>query len=84
MELTADINIIPGLSGLNLNIFHAIDMHMIDNAKHTIFKWIQKEHRGNHGFLNINYNAMFLCIHLNIFFSDVRGFFLRIFNIFNW
>jgi hypothetical protein len=35
----------PGLSGLNLNILHAIDMHMIDNAKHTIFKWIQKEHR---------------------------------------
>jgi hypothetical protein len=55
MELTSDINIIPGLSGLNLNIFHAIDMHMIDNAKHPIFKWIQKEHRGNHGFLNINY-----------------------------
>jgi hypothetical protein len=45
MELTSDINIVPGLSGLNLNILHAIDMHMIDNAKHTIFKWIQKEHR---------------------------------------
>jgi hypothetical protein len=44
MELTSDINIVPGLSGLNLNILHAIDMHMIDNAKHTIFKWIQKEH----------------------------------------
>ena len=38
MELTSDINIVPGLSGLNLNILHAIDMHMIDNAKHTIFK----------------------------------------------
>jgi hypothetical protein len=45
MELTSDINIVPGLSGLNLNILHAIDMHMIDNAKHTIFKSIQKEHR---------------------------------------
>jgi hypothetical protein len=44
MELTSDIDIVPGLSGLNLNILHAIDMHMIDNAKHTIFKWIQKEH----------------------------------------
>jgi hypothetical protein len=32
MELTSDINIVPGLSGLNLNILHAIDMHMIDNA----------------------------------------------------
>jgi hypothetical protein len=39
-----DINIVPGLSGLNLNILHAVNMHMIDNAKHTIFKWIQKEH----------------------------------------
>ena len=45
MELTSDINIVPGLSGLNLNILHAIDMYMIDNAKHTIVKWIQKEHR---------------------------------------
>ena len=45
MELTSHINIVPGLSGLNLNILHAIDMHMIDNAKHTIVKWIQKEHR---------------------------------------
>ena len=45
MELTSDINIVPGLSRLNLNILHAIDMHMIDNAKHTILKWIQKEHR---------------------------------------
>jgi hypothetical protein len=45
MELTSDINIVPGLSGINLNILHALDMHMIDNAKHTIFKWIQKEHR---------------------------------------
>jgi hypothetical protein len=45
MELTSDINIVPGLSGLNLNILHAIDMHMIDNAKHTLVKWIQKEHR---------------------------------------
>jgi hypothetical protein len=36
MELTSDIDIVPGLSGLNLNILHAIDMHMIDNAKHTI------------------------------------------------
>ena len=45
MELTSDINIVPGLSRLNLNILHALDMHMIDNAKHTIFKWIQKEHR---------------------------------------
>jgi hypothetical protein len=45
MELTSDINIVPGLSGINLNILHAIDMHMIDNAKHTISKWIQKEHR---------------------------------------
>ena len=45
MELPSDINIVPGLSGLNLNILHAIDMHMIDNAKHTIVKWIQKEHR---------------------------------------
>jgi hypothetical protein len=40
MELTSDINIIPGLSGINLNILHAIDMHMIDNAKHTISKKI--------------------------------------------
>jgi tetratricopeptide (TPR) repeat protein len=45
MELTSNINIVPGLSGINLNILHALDMHMIDNAKHTIFKWIQKEHR---------------------------------------
>ena len=45
MELTSDIHIVPGLSGLNLNILHVIDMHMIDNAKHTIFKWIQNEHR---------------------------------------
>jgi hypothetical protein len=44
MESTSDINIVPGLSGLNLNILHAIDMYMIDNAKHTIVKWIQKEH----------------------------------------
>lgn len=44
MDLTFGLNIVPGLSGLNLNILHAIDMHMIDNAKHTIFKWIQKEH----------------------------------------
>jgi tetratricopeptide (TPR) repeat protein len=44
-DLTSDLHIVPGLSGLNLNILHAIDMHMIDNAKHTIFKWIQKEHR---------------------------------------
>ena len=45
MESTSDINIVPGLSGLNLNILHAIDMHMIDNAKDTISKWIEKEHR---------------------------------------
>ena len=45
MELPSDLNIVPGLYGLNLNILHAIDMHMIDNAKYTIFKWIQKEHR---------------------------------------
>jgi hypothetical protein len=45
MDLTFDLNIVPGLSGLNLNILHAIDMHMIDNAKHILFKWIQKEHR---------------------------------------
>ena len=45
MELTSDINIVPGLSGLNLNILLAIDMHMIGNVKHTIVKWIQKEHR---------------------------------------
>jgi hypothetical protein len=44
MELTSDINIVPGLSGLNLNILHAIDMKMIDNAKDTISKWIEKEH----------------------------------------
>ena len=45
IDLTSGLNIVPGLSGLNLNILHAIDMHMIDNAKHTIFKWIQREHR---------------------------------------
>jgi hypothetical protein len=42
LELTSDINIVPGLSGLNLNILHAIDMHMIDNAKHTIFKYLYR------------------------------------------
>jgi hypothetical protein len=30
MELTSNINIVPGLSGINLNILHALDMHMID------------------------------------------------------
>jgi hypothetical protein len=45
MDLNSGLNIVPGLFGLNLNILHAIDMHMIDNAKHRILKWIQKEHR---------------------------------------
>jgi len=45
MDLTSGLNIVPGLSGLNLNLLHAIDMYMIDNAIHTIFKKIQKEHR---------------------------------------
>ncbi|XP_052094185.1 uncharacterized protein LOC127730106 isoform X3 [Mytilus californianus] len=34
----------PGLMGLNLNIMHALDMHMIEDAKHNIYKLIEKEH----------------------------------------
>ncbi|XP_063420036.1 uncharacterized protein LOC134705203 [Mytilus trossulus] len=36
--------ITPGLIGLNLNIIHALDMHMIEDAKHNIYKLIEKEH----------------------------------------
>ena len=45
MDLISGLNIVPGLSGLNLNILHAMDMHMIDNVKYTILKSIQHEHR---------------------------------------
>ncbi|CAG2224788.1 unnamed protein product [Mytilus edulis] len=36
--------ITPGLIGLNLNIMHALDMHMIEDAKHNIYKLIKNEH----------------------------------------
>ena len=45
MDLNSGLNIVPGLFGLNLNILHAIDMHMIDNAKYAILNSIQHEHR---------------------------------------
>jgi len=45
MDLNSGLNIVPGLFGLNLNILHAIDMHMIDNDKYAILKSIQHEHR---------------------------------------
>ncbi|XP_063423306.1 uncharacterized protein LOC134707475 [Mytilus trossulus] len=49
--------IMPGLIGLNLNIMHALDMHMIEDAKHNIYKLLKKEHTA---LINVHKNMVAL------------------------